>query len=488
MQGRVQRAVVGDERPQRFSRVPADAPVGLGADALGEGRSLDLGGDEVVRGAEPSGADVRAHSVRPQTCLLDEAAQLTEVTAGPVGVQQARTVLPGVFAHDVDEQPVRGLVLDGGGHDQPDAAAVAGHPCHLGHGTGTVREEHQRHLAQHDVERLAGERQRERVRAMPLELRPHPAGHGQHRLIEIHSDDALGSDVVRGDACHDPGAAGHVENGLTGADARHADQQRRRLADLRVRQGRFAEAGRLLSGFEFDSYAVRPLARLHLACGEPELAVVALRRFLGSAGTAPLQAPELALLVEAEIATGNIDGARMSCDQLLRVADVNYTQALAHHAAGLVCVATGDERALEQFERALPLFTLAGLRLEAARTRMAIARLLASTNSVVANAEARSALSTFDELSAAHDAQEAARFLRTLGDHRRAAPRAPGSLSKREEEVLRELCEGRTNEQIAERLFISKRTVEHHVSSILEKLGASSRAEAAAHALRHPAE
>lgn len=261
-----------------------------------------------------------------------------------------------------------------------------------------------------------------------------------------------------------------------------------RLADLRVRQGRLAEARRLLSGFEFDSYAVRPLARLHLACGEPELAVVLLRRFLGSAGTGPLQAPELALLVEAEIAAGNIDGARVSCDQLTQVADVNYTQALAHHAAGLVCVASGDERALEQFERALPLFTLAGLRLEAARTRMAIARLLASTNPVVATAEARSALSTFDELSAALDAHEAARFLRARGDHHRAAPRTPGSLSKREDEVLRELCEGRTNEQIAERLFISKRTVEHHVSSILEKLGASSRAEAVAHALRHPAE
>ena len=60
----------------------------------------------------------------------------------------------------------------------------------------------------------------------------------------------------------------------------------------------------------------------------------------------------------------------------------------------------------------------------------------------------------------------------------------PSGLSEREVEVLRLVAAGFTNPQIASALYISRKTAEHHVSSILVKLGVSSRTEAAAAAVR----
>jgi non-specific serine/threonine protein kinase len=58
------------------------------------------------------------------------------------------------------------------------------------------------------------------------------------------------------------------------------------------------------------------------------------------------------------------------------------------------------------------------------------------------------------------------------------------ALSTREREVLALLASGQTNQQIADALFISRRTVTNHVASILAKLGVPTRAAAAAHAVR----
>jgi DNA-binding NarL/FixJ family response regulator len=87
---------------------------------------------------------------------------------------------------------------------------------------------------------------------------------------------------------------------------------------------------------------------------------------------------------------------------------------------------------------------------------------------------------------APRDADAAADLLRRLGAGGRARVRSDGTLTTRQREVLALLAEGLSNAEIAERLVISHRTVEHHVSAILSTLGLRSRAEAAAHAVRHP--
>ena len=69
----------------------------------------------------------------------------------------------------------------------------------------------------------------------------------------------------------------------------------------------------------------------------------------------------------------------------------------------------------------------------------------------------------------------------------RALSSSPGGraeLTRREQEVLTLMAEGLTNAEIAERLIVSLSTVKTHVSSIISKLGASTRTEAAAIAVR----
>ena len=98
----------------------------------------------------------------------------------------------------------------------------------------------------------------------------------------------------------------------------------------------------------------------------------------------------------------------------------------------------------------------------------------------------RQALDELQVLGARPAAAIVARRLREKGV--RGLPRGPrpstlsnpANLTRREIEILDLVREGLGNAEIARRLFLSKKTVDHHVSAILRKLGVSTRGQAAA--------
>ena len=258
-----------------------------------------------------------------------------------------------------------------------------------------------------------------------------------------------------------------------------------RLAGLRVRQGRLAEADNLLSGSEHDAAAVRPRVELDLARGEPDLAAARAERALPD--DPALVAPLLFLLTRAHLARGDPGAAAGTATRLHDVAtasSADLAAALAEHAAGLVALAAGERAAADHLESAHSAFGRLGLPWEEARARLDLAGVL-TDRPAIAVAHARAALDRFRALSAAADVDAATSMLRRLGVRGHGGgPRGDGTLTAREQQVLDLVGAGLSNPAIAARLHLSRRTVEHHVSNVLAKLGLRGRAEAAAHAAR----
>ena len=103
-------------------------------------------------------------------------------------------------------------------------------------------------------------------------------------------------------------------------------------------------------------------------------------------------------------------------------------------------------------------------------------RLAAQGDTADAVAEARPALAVAQRLGAAGECDRLTALLRTLGvaarpGIRRAAKQRLAGLTARETQVLEHLGHGATNAEIGAQLFISAKTVEHHVGRILAKLG-----------------
>jgi DNA-binding CsgD family transcriptional regulator len=267
-----------------------------------------------------------------------------------------------------------------------------------------------------------------------------------------------------------------------------------RLADLRVRQGRLAEAEELLDGLDVHAEAARPLAALYLARGKTDLAADVIERALAQMdGTAASAGPLYALLVDVELARGRVDAAADAAARLAEVAQrhpTHYIRASASFARGRLCLARGDGDPKACLEQALNGFAKAQMPMELASARLELAMAMVDERPEIALAQTKAALDAFERLRAARQADAAAALLRSLGGPARTGPKGAGVLTKRESEVLELLGQGLSNPEIAGRLFITRKTVEHHVANVLSKLSLRSRAEAAAYAARaeNPAE
>lgn len=178
--------------------------------------------------------------------------------------------------------------------------------------------------------------------------------------------------------------------------------------------------------------------------------------------------------VEIALATGRHESAVAFRDELRGTADDFRSGgfgAWADHADGMLALDAGDATAaVAAFQSALAYFRRHGLRCEQARLLAWLAAGYESGGDAARAAHLRDEASALFERMGARADLEVAR--RSVTD--------AGPLTPREVEVLREVAGGSTNREIAERLFISEKTVGRHLANIFLKLDVGSRTAAAA--------
>lgn len=223
------------------------------------------------------------------------------------------------------------------------------------------------------------------------------------------------------------------------------------------------------------------LARLRLAQGRIEAAAAGSRRALSETTDPLLRAILLPAHIEASLAAGDVDEATHAADELVDLS-VRYRSprmvASAAAGRGLVLLATNDPQgALAELRKAIVAWRDVDCRYEVARARAAAAAALSALGDEDgATLELEAARAVFEDLGALPDARSVAEKLGKRSVY--------GGLSGRELEVLRLVAAGHSNKEIAGELVISENTVARHLQNIFVKLDVSSRAAAAAVALK----
>ena len=246
------------------------------------------------------------------------------------------------------------------------------------------------------------------------------------------------------------------------------------------------------------------LALLRLAQGDANTAHATIQRALAESRDAAKRARLLPAAVDIALASGDVDAARAACVELSEIAasfGAAMLDALATHAHGAVALADGDAlAALIALRRACNAWQRLDAPWEEARTRTLLARACRELGDLDAAAlEVDAARNTFARIGAGADVacidptatcgprstSHAASNASASPANRTSSQTATSDLTRRELEVLSLLATGMTNRTIAERLYISEKTVARHVSNIFMKLDVATRSAATAHAYEH---
>src|ERR1039458_1454749 len=270
-----------------------------------------------------------------------------------------------------------------------------------------------------------------------------------------------------------------------------------RLAELRRRQGRLAEAAALVDQVPPNGAGLLERAELAFDCGDYRAAAERAEQYLRHVPTSNRtdRASGLEILVRALSGLEDWEHAKSALAELSSIAALVATlplRAAASFASGYV--AMGEDKAdaaRKCFEDAVDLYLRSGAPFEVGRTRIELARALGKVGRIdAAVEEARRAKTLLSELKAELESARAQSVLDTLAtlqgtDRAAMSPKnKTGELTRREIEVLRLVAEGLNNRTIAERLFVSDHTVHRHLTNILNKLDVSTRAAAVAQAAR----
>src|SRR5919199_320172 len=269
-----------------------------------------------------------------------------------------------------------------------------------------------------------------------------------------------------------------------------------RQGSLRLQQGRLDEAVSLFEQVLHFPPAHLGLGNLALDLGEAGTALDHAERYLRQI---PLEnrterVAGLDLIARAHLALGHLNAAEAACDELTAIAGAIATGpllAIANLVAGLVAIATHDhERARTLLEDAVDLFGCSGARYEMGRARIALAQSLEALGRLAAaEREAHAAVRSLHELGAERQAARAEALLRhlqrSLTVESEATQGTPKRLlSPRQEDVLRLIAGGLSDQEIARQLKLSHHTIHRHVTNILTRLGVPSRSAAVAYAAR----
>jgi DNA-binding CsgD family transcriptional regulator len=230
------------------------------------------------------------------------------------------------------------------------------------------------------------------------------------------------------------------------------------------------------------------LALVSLAEGRNAEAAESLESALHAVpATQPLLARQLLpYTVEALIAVGRVEDAAELVAEAPELPDPRAGKAALDHARGLVHLAQGRaSEAREALSAAADEWDRLGNRLECRRVRVALLEaLLAEGDSAEGLALGRGLLEQLGRPLLPREREVVRRILRRAGVRTRPTRRTPErgestGLTSREQAVLQEVANGRTNREIASALGIAEKTVSVHVSHILAKLGCKTRTQAA---------